>query len=150
MVYIIIFSIIFIFLDQLSKYFILNDMNLGDSKEIITNFFNITSHRNRGAAWGILQDSRYFFIVTTLIFLIILFYYIYKQREKITKFDILTFSLIVGGAIGNFIDRIIRHEVVDFLDFELFGYNFPIFNLADTFICVGVLFLLVKIYKEEN
>ena len=143
MLYIFIFALAFILFDQGSKYYIVEKMTLGQSSEIISNFFSITSHRNRGAAWGILQDSR-------LLFLAILFYYMYNQKNTLTKFDILTFSLIMGGAIGNFIDRLIRHEVVDFLDFRIFSYDFPIFNLADCYICIGVVFLLIKIYKEEN
>lgn len=149
MIFILIISIFLIILDQLSKYFIVGKMSLGQSNEVINNFFSITSHRNRGAAWGILQDSRYFFLAVTVIFLIILGYYIYKQKDSMTKFDVLTFSLILGGALGNFIDRLVRHEVVDFLDFKIFGYDFPIFNLADCYICIGVLFLLIKIYREE-
>ena len=77
-------------------------------------------------------------------------YYLFKQKETLNSFDKLTFALIYGGSIGNFIDRLTRHEVVDFLDFRIFGYDFPIFNLADCFICVGVVFLLFKIYREED
>lgn len=150
MLYIFIFALAFILFDQGSKYYIVEKMTLGQSSEIISNFFSITSHRNRGAAWGILQDSRLFFLALTVLFLAILFYYMYNQKNTLTKFDILTFSLITGGAIGNFIDRLIRHEVVDFLDFRIFSYDFPIFNLADCYICIGVVFLLIKIYKEEN
>ena len=149
MLYIFIFALAFILFDQGSKYYIVEKMTLGQSSEIISNFFSITSHRNRGAAWGILQDSRLFFLVVTVLFLAILLYYVYNRKNILTKFDILTFSLITGGAIGNFIDRLIRHEVVDFLDFRIFSYDFPIFNLADCYICIGV-FLLIKIYKEEN
>ena len=150
MLYIFIFALAFILFDQGSKYYIVEKMTLGQSSEIISNFFSITSHRNRGAAWGILQDSRLFFLAVTVLFLAILFYYMYNKKNTLTKFDILTFSLITGGAIGNFIDRLIRHEVVDFLDFRIFSYDFPIFNLADCYICFGVVFLLIKIYKEEN
>ena len=77
-------------------------------------------------------------------------HWIFKQKGKLTVVDKFTFSLIYAGAIGNFIDRLTRHEVVDFLDFRIFGYDFPIFNLADCFICVGVFFLMLKIYNEED
>ena len=150
MLFIFITACFLILLDQLSKNFIVNHFTLGESKEILSNFFNITSHRNRGAAWGILQDSRLFFLVVTVIFIAILTYYLFKQKNTLSSFDKGTFALIYGGAIGNFIDRLTRHEVVDFLDFRIFGYDFPIFNLADCFICVGVIFLLFKIYKEDN
>lgn len=150
MLFIFITACFLILFDQLSKNFIVNHFMLGESKEIISNFFNITSHRNRGAAWGILQDSRLFFIVVTLIFMGILSYYLFKHKGKLSSFDKITFSLIYAGAIGNFIDRLTRHEVVDFLDFRIFGYDFPIFNLADCFICIGVFFLMLKIYNEED
>ena len=150
MLFIFITACFLILLDQLSKNFIVNHFTLGESKEILSNFFNITSHRNRGAAWGILQDSRLFFLVVTVIFIAILTYYLFKQKNTLSSFDKGTFALVYGGAIGNFIDRLTRHEVVDFLDFRIFGYDFPIFNLADCFICIGVLFLLFKIYKEED
>lgn len=150
MLIIFILACFLILLDQLSKNFIVNHFTLGESKKVIENFFSISSHRNRGAAWGILQDSRLFFLVVTIIFIAILTYYLFKQKNTLSSFDKGTFALIYGGAIGNFIDRLTRHEVVDFLDFRIFGYDFPIFNLADCFICVGVLFLLFKIYKEEE
>ena len=150
MLIIFILACFLILLDQLSKNFIVNHFSLGESKEVIANFFSISSHRNRGAAWGILQDSRLFFLVATIIFVAILSYYLLKQKNSLSAFDKETFALIYGGAIGNFIDRLTRHEVVDFLDFRIFGYDFPIFNLADCFICVGVFFLLYKIYKEDD
>ena len=150
MLFIFITACFLILLDQLSKNFIVNHFTLGESKEILSNFFNITSHRNRGAAWGILQDSRLFFLIVTVIFIAILTYYLFKQKNTLSSFDKGTFALVYGGAIGNFIDRLTRHEVVDFLDFRIFGYDFPIFNLADCFICVGVLFLMLKIYNEED
>ena len=150
MLIIFILACFLILLDQLSKNFIVNHFTLGESKKVIENFFSISSHRNRGAAWGILQDSRLFFLVVTIIFIAILTYYLFKQKNSLSNFDKGTFALIYGGAIGNFIDRLTRHEVVDFLDFRIFGYDFPIFNLADCFICVGVVFLLFKIYKEEE
>ena len=150
MLIIFILACFLILLDQLSKNFIAHHFSLGESKEAIVNFFSISSHRNRGAAWGILHDSRLFFLVVTVIFIAILTYYLFKQKNTLSSFDKGTFALIYGGAIGNFIDRLTRHEVVDFLDFRIFGYDFPIFNLADCFICVGVIFLLFKIYKEDN
>ena len=149
MLIIFILACFLILLDQLSKNFIVNHFSLGESKEVIVNFFSISSHRNRGAAWGILQDSRLFFLIVTVIFIAILTYYLFKQKNTLSSFDKGTFALIYGGAIGNFIDRLTRHEVVDFLDFRIFGYDFPIFNLADCFICVGVLFLLFKIIKKK-
>lgn len=149
MIFIFIATLILIFLDQITKYIIINNMVIGDTISIIQNFFSITSHRNRGAAWGILENSRLFFIVVTFIFLIILLGYILKNINKLKLIDKIMFSLILGGGLGNFIDRLKTGEVVDFLDFNILGYAFPIFNLADIFICLGVFLLVIKIYKEE-
>lgn len=149
MTFIILASLFLIFIDQISKYFVVTQMELYQSIELINNFFSLTSHRNKGAAWGILQDSRVFFIVVTTIFLLTICFYIYKNKTKLSIIDKILFSLILGGAIGNFIDRLLRAEVVDFFDFNLFGYNFPIFNFADIFICIGVFLLVIKIYRED-
>lgn len=149
MIFIILMAILLIAFDQITKYLILSNFKLGESLLIIDNFFSITSHRNRGAAWGILEDSRLFFIVITSIFLIGLLIYLLKNKDNLVFLDKLTFSLIIGGAIGNFIDRIKTGEVVDFLDFKIFNYNFPIFNIADICICIGVFLLAIKIYKED-
>ncbi len=148
MIVIVVISIILMLIDQISKKIIELNYDIGDSREIIKNFFYITSHRNRGAAWGILQNSRYLFLFITILFLLLLFFYIYKNKVVLKINDYVIFSLIIGGALGNFLDRIIKGEVVDFLDFHIFGYDFPIFNLADTFICLGIFLLALKIYKE--
>lgn len=148
MIYIVIFTLCLLAIDQLSKYWIVNNMEKGQSQEIINNFFSITSHRNRGAAWGILENNQIFFIVATIIFFIVLIYYANKFKHMLTKFDIISFSLLSGGALGNFVDRVHRKEVVDFLDFNIFGYNYPIFNLADCFICIGVFLILIKVVRN--
>lgn len=148
MIVIVVISIILVLIDQISKKIIELNYNIGDSKEIIKNFFYITSHRNRGAAWGILQNSRYLFLFITILFLFLLFFYVYKNKVVLKINDYVIFSLVIGGALGNFLDRIIKGEVIDFLDFHIFGYDFPIFNLADTFICLGIFLLALKIYKE--
>lgn len=148
MIVIVVISIILVLIDQISKKIIELNYNIGDSKEIIKDFFYITSHRNRGAAWGILQNYRYLFLFITILFLLLLFFYIYKNKVVLKINDYVMFSLIIGGALGNFLDRIIKGEVIDFLDFHIFGYDFPIFNLADTFICLGIFLLALKIYKE--
>ena len=83
MLIIFILACFLILLDQLSKNFIVNHFSLGESKEVIVNFFSISSHRNRGAAWGILQDSRLFFLVVTVIFIAILTYYLFKQKNTL-------------------------------------------------------------------
>ena len=142
---------IFLAIDIASKLLISNLMDIYDSIVVIRNFFNITYVRNTGAAWSIFSDKTWFVILLSFIIIVILFIYIYKNKPKFL-IEIMGYSMILGGAIGNFIDRIIYGYVIDFLDFSIFGYNYPIFNLADTFIVIGVILLLVYMwrYKDGN
>lgn len=124
-------------------------MELGDSIEVISGFLYITSHRNRGAAWGILQGQMWFFYIITTIVVVMLIIYIQRLKPNQRLFGI-ALSLMLGGAIGNFIDRIFRKEVVDFIDTYIFTYNFPIFNIADSALVIGVgLIFIVTIFEGK-
>ena len=149
MTVIIILSIILLAIDQISKILVVKLIDINQSVEVIKNFFYLTYTHNTGAAFSILTGQRLFLILIAVIILIILINYIRKNtvREKI---DIISFSLIIGGSLGNLIDRIVRGYVVDFLDFKIFGYNFPVFNLADTFIVIGVFLLLIVTIRKER
>lgn len=141
-------AIIIIALDQLSKWIIVNKMNLGESIEIINNFLYITSHRNRGAAWGMLEGQMTFFYIITVIVIAVIIYFIHTMaRDK--KWLGISFGLILGGAIGNFIDRLFRKEVVDFINTYIFTYDYPIFNIADSALVIGVGILIVQMFLEE-
>ncbi|HLR01874.1 MAG TPA: signal peptidase II [Virgibacillus sp.] len=135
-------SLIIIGIDQFSKWLIVKNMEFGDRITVIDNFFHITSHRNSGAAWGILEGKMGFFYVITIIVVIGLIYYMQKYGRE-SSFLALSLSFVLAGAIGNFIDRVVRKEVVDFLDFNIFTYNYPIFNIADSVLVVGVILLLI-------
>ncbi len=113
-------------------------MVLTEQIPVIGNFFLITSHRNRGAAFGILENQRWFFIIVTTIVVIGIIWYLQKVMKTNNKLLPLALSLVLGGAIGNFIDRILTGEVVDFLQFNFGSYEFPIFNVADSCIVIGV------------
>lgn len=143
------FVFIVIILDQVSKLIVINKMEVHESIPIIDSFFYITSHRNRGAAWGILQDQMIFFYVITLIVVIILVYYLQQYGKKHGSLA-LGLSLILGGALGNFIDRFFRKEVVDFLDFKLFTYDYPIFNIADSALVIGVAIVIIYTLLEDR
>lgn len=143
-------SLIVIVIDQWSKYAIVKKMELYETTTVIKNFFWITSHRNKGAAWGILQDQMIFFYIITVIVLAALIYYIEKYVKQTYPLLLIGLTLIIGGAIGNFIDRLFRKEVVDFLDFNLFGYNYPIFNIADAALVIGVGIVLLATLFEER
>lgn len=146
---IIILSIIFVIIDQVSKIIVINNLTNNKSVEVIKSFFYLTYTNNTGAAFSILTGKRILLILVSLIVIGILIYYIKKTKieKKINK---IALSLVIGGSIGNLIDRIIKGAVIDFLDFKIFGYNYPIFNLADTFIVLGVFLLLIGMFRKEE
>lgn len=142
-------SVLAIIIDQWTKYLVIKHMTLHEEIVIIKNFFSLTSHRNKGAAWGILQDQMLFFYIITLIVVVGIIYYM-EKHIKDQKMMSIAFSLILGGAIGNFIDRLFRKEVVDFLDFMIFTYDYPIFNVADMALVIGVALVLLATFLEER
>lgn len=137
-------------LDQISKLLIVRHLTLDSNITIIKNFFYITSHRNTGAAWGIFEGKLWFLILVT-IFALAIFAYLMKDFDlkKNTVYSI-SLILMISGTLGNFIDRIFRGEVVDFLRFIIFKYNFPIFNIADTCLTIGVILLAWTVIFGEN
>lgn len=138
-----------IILDQVTKYLIAANMFVGDKIEIIEDFFSIHYVQNTGAGFSILEGKMTFFYAITIFALCFLFYLLFhsENETKLYKYAVL---MMIGGTFGNFIDRIFRHYVVDFLDFIVFGYDFPVFNVADCFLTIGViLFVLVTIYSER-
>ncbi len=135
-------------LDQWSKWFFFTNRVQFENFEIIKDFFYLTYLENRGAAFGILQNFRWGFIILTVIALAGMIWYFIKNQHVLLR---IALTLLVSGAVGNFIDRFSRGFVVDFLHFYPFGYDFPIFNVADIFVCIGVFLLsiyLLFIYKE--
>ncbi|KGX85702.1 signal peptidase II [Pontibacillus marinus] len=136
-------------LDQLTKWMIVKRMEIGEHIPVIENFFYITSHRNRGAAWGILQGQMWFFYIVTAIVICVVIYYMHKYASS-SKVLGLSLGLILGGAIGNFIDRLFRKEVVDFIDIYIGSYDYPIFNIADSALVVGVILVFFATMLDER
>lgn len=137
-------------LDQITKTYVKNNLPLGQSNEVIQDFFYFTHVENTGAAFGILKDGRYFFIILTIIISFVLIYVMIKNKSKILR---LAISIILGGALGNFIDRLLYGKVTDFLDFYIFGYDYPVFNVSDICVNIGTILLaiyIIFIYKEPN
>ncbi|AHA07145.1 lipoprotein signal peptidase [Bacillus toyonensis] len=134
-------------IDQISKWLIVKNMELGMSIPIIDNVLYITSHRNRGAAWGILENKMWFFYIITVVFVVFIVMYMkkYAQTDKLLGISL---GLILGGAIGNFIDRVFRQEVVDFIHVYIFSYNYPVFNVADSALCIGVVLIIIQTLLE--
>lgn len=144
-----IIALFVVLLDQLTKWLIIAKMELGESIPVIDQIFYITSHRNRGAAWGILQNQMLLFYIITVIVIVYLVYFLQKHKHEKKGFNV-GLALILGGAIGNFIDRLFRKEVVDFFDFRIFSYHYPIFNIADSALVIGVTILIIYILFEER
>lgn len=142
-------AIVILIIDQLTKKIITAIMNIGDSYEVIPHFLNITSHRNNGAAWGILSGKMGFFYIITLVILVVLVLF-YIKEAKYNLFMQVAISLLFAGALGNFIDRVFNGEVVDFIDTNIFGYDFPIFNIADSSLTIGVIFVVIALLKDTT
>ena len=141
-------------LDQASKLIIHTQFHLGEQKIIIPGFFNITYVRNTGGVFGLFSESNE--VIRMLLFLIlpvlafVLIVSIINKLDIKQKFQLLAFSAIFGGALGNYIDRIHFGYVVDFLDFHYKGTSWPAFNIGDICIVVGVFSAMVIIYREEE
>lgn len=142
----IIYSILFLIIDILSKVIICSSISVNKSIVVIKNFFSLTYVRNTGAAFSIFLGQRIFLIIISAIIIFMLIYYVTRHKPS-NLYEKISFSMIIGGSIGNFLNRIFLGYVIDFLDFNLFGYKYPIFNLADSFIFIGVLLLLIESWK---
>ena len=137
-------------LDQITKIMIQTSMNVKDSIEIIKGFFSITYVQNTGAAWSIMEGKMWFFYIVTVVALVVMFYAFKDTKEKQWWLR-MAIILLVAGTLGNFIDRLSLQYVRDFLDFIIFGYDFPVFNVADIALCIGVGMVALEtlFYKEE-
>lgn len=142
-------ALVIIVIDQLTKWWVVANMEIGESITVIENVFYITSHRNTGAAWGILAGQMGFFYIVTSIVILVVIYYM-KKFAKESKLMGWSLALILGGAIGNFIDRLFRKEVVDFFNTYIGSYDYPIFNVADSALVVGVILVLIATYLDEK
>ena len=139
MIYIIII-ILGLILDRLSKVYAVNNFI---ENPIEGPFINLTYLENRGAAFGILQDKRIFFLIITIAIVCYLLYYFYKSYKTNPVILNTSLSLIISGALGNFYDRFVNGFVVDFLEFSFF--SFPVFNVADIFVTLGCVLMIVYI-----
>ena len=141
------FSLICFFVDIVSKIFVNNVISLNKSVEVIKSFFYLTNVHNSGAAWSILDGKRFLLVVIGILGL-----YVVSKLWASFKSNFrndLAISLLYGGICGNLFDRVFLGYVIDFLDFNIFGYDYPIFNLADTFIVCGIIIILVGGIRNE-
>ena len=145
---IIITFLVFLF-DILSKIVVINYLQLEESVKVINNFLYLTYVRNTGAAWSILSNNSYVVLGISLLIIVGIIWYIWKNKID-NRFEKVAYSLVLGGAIGNFINRLFYGYVIDFIDIKIFGYDYPIFNLADVFIVIGVILLIIYSWRNGN
>ena len=149
-------ALVALVLDFLSKSAVLSNLAFGDRREVIEGFFYITHVRNPGAAFSLFatapENFRLFFFVGISLLALAIIFSFFRQLAPGERFPAFALGSILGGAAGNLVDRVFRGgEVVDFLHFRLWrGYVWPDFNLADTFIVVGVGLLILELLVSEG
>ncbi len=147
-------TIIAVALDQFTKVLVSRNMALGDTIPIIKDVLHITYVENRGAAFSMLSESRWVFLTFSTLAIAAIIYVMIKFRRELSKLSSLSLAMVLGGAIGNMIDRTFRGgvlfdgAVVDFIDFRLI--NFAVFNVADSFVCVGAVLLVLSVILDEK
>ncbi len=144
-----ILTVFLVVFDQLSKLIVNRTVDINDSVVIIPGFFSLSHVRNTGAAFGILSNQRWIFMVFTAIFILVSVILMISGRIK-NHWGIISISLIMGGGIGNMIDRLFLGEVVDFFAFNFWGYQFAVFNVADIFVCCGTISLALYIFLSHD
>ena len=136
-----------VLLDQITKIIAENKLVKYQSVEVIEGFFDLTLCYNTGGAWSILSNSTWILIAISLI---ALGFIVYTLIKSVNKFYLISASIFTGGLIGNLIDRIFNVGVVDFFDFVIFGYDFPVFNVADIFIVCSAILIGVSMVLEDK
>ncbi len=140
------FSIIFLLIDQISKGLINLYMNVNESIKLF-NLLSLTYVHNTGAAFSMLEGARWLFIILGIIALNVIFIFFIKDK-KLNNLEIITYSLLLSGIMGNLIDRLLYGYVIDFIDVNIL--NFAIFNFADSFMVVGVILLMIGMIKCKS
>jgi len=138
-------SIFIILIDQFTKYLMFNNYKLYIDKDFL--LFKIVFVKNYGAAFNIFSGSRIFLSFISIIFSILLIYLILR-KNNLNAIDLYSYSFILGGTIGNGIDRILKGYVIDFINLN--NINFPVFNIADISINIGFIFLVYNIFKKNR
>ena len=145
----IISATILIFLDQVSKRIAVRELSSGKVVSLIPNILEFTYVENTGAAFGILKNQKILFTIITVIVIGLIFYFLLKIKFNMENmFNFIILILLFSGAIGNFIDRIKNSYVVDFIYFK--PINFPVFNLADTYITIACFMLIISMFVFKD
>lgn len=144
---ILIITILGFSVDLITKIVANNSLVVLERNVVINNFFYITLCYNTGGAWSILSGNVAILIIISLVALGVVIYSMIKSKTNFYKYSS---ALFIGGLLGNLYDRIFYSKVTDFFDFVIFGYDFPVFNIADCCICIGVVLMLIALIKEEK
>ena len=136
-------ALLVVILDQLTKFFIKQNFQLNQSIPIINKMLHLTYITNAGSAFGLFRGLNWFFIIFSIIVIIAIFYFInqIKNNEKLMRFSV---GLLLGGTIGNLIDRILYGAVIDFIDFRIW----PVFNIADSAVTISIILLIFLLWKK--
>lgn len=145
-IFAVIFTVLIVVADQISKYLVITNFALGDSVPLIEGIINLTYIHNNGAAFGILKNQRWFFLAVTAVIMIICITMLIRKTYK-SKWMYWAICIVLGGGLGNMIDRAFRGgNVIDFLEFGFF--DFPIFNLADIAVSVGAVMIFIYFLRD--
>lgn len=139
-------AVIIVVVDQITKYLTVNNIALGETIPFIPDVLSITYVQNTGAAWSILEGQFLFFYIVTFIVIGILIYLLHNDAKD-SKLLSVAIAFMLGGAVGNFIDRLFLQYVVDMIRLEFI--NFPIFNIADMALTIGVVLMIIAVVYEE-
>lgn len=145
----ILIAILVVLADQISKHFVCLHIKPVGSLSVIKGILDFTYVENRGAAFGILSDNRYVFMIASFIIVYVLLTIIHKFHGQSVLFDI-CLGLIVGGGIGNMVDRAVLGYVIDFIDFCAFDFWVWVFNIADCAVVVGCILAIVFVIFDKN
>ena len=147
-------AFLIIIADQISKFAVMRCLKLHESVPVITGFFDLIHVRNKGMAFGLLNrpdiNFGFYMLVAASIGAIVLLTVWFINLKKSDNFTVLTLSLILGGAVGNLIDRLRFREVVDFIDIYVGQYHWPAFNVADSAITIGALLLAFTMFFRQK
>lgn len=143
------FAFISFVIDQLSKLLALIYLKFNVSVQVIPNFFYLTLVKNDGASFSILSGYTSVLIIISFMALFFIIGYLNKQKD-IKKLEGLSYSLLLGGLLGNLVDRMFRNGVIDFLDFRIFGYNYPVFNIADIFVVCSIFIIAFLEFRSDK
>lgn len=141
---------ILVIIDQIVKILVNSYLNY---ISVIPNFLYLSFQKNYGVAFSMLWNNRVLILIISLLLILFLIYLLnkdYLSKGKNNALLNITYGLLFGGILGNLIDRIVRGYVIDYIGVYIFNYKFPVFNLADSFITIGVILMIISTFKDDN